>query len=72
MQLQSLFKPTAFLFMVALIALLAWLTNTGEEEDPCANVQTDISAAVLADDSGDQDGLTNRAILMRGKCEKKE
>ena len=73
MQLSSLFKPGALIFIAAMIALLAWLTTTGEQQtDPCANPQADISASVLADEDGDQDALANRAIIMRGKCEKKE
>ena len=59
-----------FVLAIALIALLAWLTLY--EEDPCESQQTDIGAAVLADESGDQDALVNRAIILRGKCEKKD
>ena len=73
MHIQNLFKPGAFVFIVAMIALLAWLTGTVLiEEDPCADLQSDISAAVLADEDGDQEALTNRAIIMRGKCEQKD
>jgi hypothetical protein len=73
MQTPNLFKPGAFIFIVAMIALLAWLTRSAlVEEDPCADPQADISAAVLADEDGDQDALANRAIIMRGKCAKKE
>ncbi len=53
--------------VVLLIAIMAWLSQT--DEDPCANPQGDISAAVLADQEGDQDALVNRAIIMQGKCE---
>ncbi|MFT4823639.1 MAG: hypothetical protein ACJASY_001831 [Halioglobus sp.] len=54
--------------VIALIAVLAWLTMS--EEDPCANPQSDISAAVLAEANGDQDALTNRAIVMKESCTK--
>lgn len=64
-------KIATFIFVVFLIAVMAWLTMP-EEEDPCAGPQTDISAAVIADQPGDQDALVNRAIIMRGKCERKE
>ena len=56
-----------FLFVVGLIATLAWLTQT--EEDPCATQQADVSAAVLGDSPDDQEGLINRAIIVRGDCE---
>lgn len=54
--------------VIVLIAVLAWLTMS--EEDPCANPQSDISASVLAEANGDQDALANRAIIMKGNCEK--
>ena len=59
-----------FLFAVGGVALLAWLTLY--EEDPCANPQGDIGAAVLAEGNGDQDALVNRAIIVKGNCEKRE
>ena len=51
---------------IGLVGILAWLSST--DEDPCANPQSDISAAVLADSEGDQDALTNRAMLMKSEC----
>lgn len=68
----GLLKIFAFAFVVFIIAVMAWLTLSGTEEDPCADPQTDISAAVIADEAGDQDALVNRAIIMRGKCKKTE
>ncbi len=56
----------SFVVAVGLIAVLAQLT--AEPKDPCAAAQSDLSAAVLAEEGGDQSALTNRAILMRGKC----
>lgn len=52
--------------VLLLIAIMAWLSQSNE--DPCANPHSDISAAVLADQEGDQDALVNRAIIMQGKC----
>lgn len=57
-----------FVFAVLLIASLALLTT--QEEDPCAESQGDISAAVLAEGPGDQEGLVNRAIIKKGACDK--
>ena len=59
-----------FILVTGLVALLAWLTMY--EEDPCSDIQGDVGAAVLADESGDQDALVNRAIIVRSKCEKKD
>ena len=59
-----------FFFAVGLIAALAWLTQG--EQDPCANPDTDVAAAVLGETEGDQEGLVNRAILVRGNCEPEE
>jgi len=58
----------SILVVILLITLMAWLTHT--EEDPCASPQSDISGAVLAHPDGDQDALINRAIIMKGKCNK--
>jgi len=63
-------KAAIFIFIISLIAVLAWLTLV-EETDPCANPQADISGAVLADQAGDQDALVNRAIILKGDCEEK-
>ncbi|MDP4652110.1 MAG: hypothetical protein NWQ24_05465 [Haliea sp.] len=57
--------------VLLIIAVLAWLTMT-PPPDPCAELQQDIGAAVLADEAGDQDALVNRAILRRGDCEPKQ
>jgi len=64
-----LLQALTFLFVIFMIAVLAWLTLQ-EDEDPCANAQSDISGAVLADQPGDQDALINRAIIIKGNCEK--
>lgn len=66
MNATTLLKALGLLTAVLLVAVLAWLTLS--EEDPCANPQSDISAAVLADGDGDQDALVNRAIIMKGTC----
>ena len=67
---QQSMKILSFLAIISLVAALAWLTTTNE--DPCANPQSDISASVLADAEGDQDGLINRAIIMKANCEKQQ
>ena len=54
--------------VLLIIAVLAWLT-TEPEPDPCSALNQDMGAAVLADESGDQDALVNRAIIQRGDCE---
>ncbi|MEM1114049.1 MAG: hypothetical protein AAGI11_19190 [Pseudomonadota bacterium] len=54
--------------VVGVAALAATLTRTGQESDPCAEPQQDISAAVLADEQ-DQDAMINRAMLVRAECE---
>ncbi len=59
-----------FFFSVGLIAALAWLTDA--EQDPCANPNADIGAAVLGETEGDQEGLVNRAIIVRGNCDPDE
>ena len=61
-------KIATFAFVVFLVWLLAWITMP-PEEDPCDDPQTDVSAAVIADQGGDQEALVNRAIILRGKCE---
>ncbi|MEM9255940.1 MAG: hypothetical protein AAGA91_10845 [Pseudomonadota bacterium] len=57
-----------FFAVIALVAALYWLTLE-EAPDPCQSVRQDVGAAVLADDSNDQDALVNRAILVQGDCE---
>jgi hypothetical protein len=65
----SVLKIATFAFVVFLVWLLAWLTLT-PEPDPCEGPDSDVSAAVIADQQGDQEALVNRAIIMRGKCER--
>ncbi len=68
--MNPLLKAGAFLVPVLLIAVLAILTEEPEDaEDPCANLDSDVAAAILADSAHDQDGLANRAILQRGRCQ---
>lgn len=55
--------------MIAIGVALYVLTLDPSQDDPCIASQNDISAAVLADSSGDSDALANRAIVQRGKCE---
>ena len=67
---KTLLAFAVFVLAVGLIATLAWLTVY--EEDPCANIQGDVGAAVLAEGDGDQDALVNRAIIMRANCEESD
>ncbi|WOJ95881.1 hypothetical protein R0137_11570 [Congregibacter brevis] len=56
-------------FVVIGIAALAYfLTLDASQSDPCLNPQSDVSAAILAEES-DQDALANRAMLQRTLCE---
>jgi len=64
-----LLKIATFAFVVFLVWLLAWLTLS-PEPDPCEEPGNDVSAAVIADREGDQEALVNRAIILRGKCER--
>ena len=66
-----LLQALTFLFVIFMIAVLAWLTQE-DDEDPCANSQSDITGAVLADQPGDQDALVNRAIILKGNCDKEK
>ncbi len=52
----------------AIALALYWLTLHESQLDPCATPQNDVSAAILADDRDDGDGLANRAIIQRGNC----
>ncbi|GHD29581.1 hypothetical protein GCM10007053_10360 [Halioglobus pacificus] len=61
------FKAVTFVFVISMIAVLYWLTF-GQQADPCAAPQSDISGAVLADDEDAQDALVNRAIVVRANC----
>ena len=57
---------------VLIVALLYLLTEHESQEDPCATPQNDVSAAILADDADDTDGLANRAIVQRGACDPRD
>ena len=63
-----LLRAVSVFTVLLLVAIMAWLSLT--DEDPCANPQADISAAVLAEQDGDQDALVNRAIIMKSECNK--
>ncbi|MBA6412219.1 hypothetical protein H2508_03760 [Parahaliea sp. F7430] len=56
--------------VITIVAALAWLTQENSADDGCQ--QKDVSAAVLADSDGDQEGLINRAIIVRGNCDQNE
>jgi hypothetical protein len=71
MRYSRLLRAALFLFAILLVATLAWLTLPASE-DPCAEPQMDISAAVLAGSPDDQEALINRAIIVRENCEKKQ
>lgn len=60
-----------FGFVILLVASLAWLTLAPEQDcrEVDASRSTDMGAAVLADDEGDQSALTNRAMIERRDCE---
>lgn len=64
---KAVFRAVSFVAVIVTIAALAWLTVNNE--DPCANPQGDISAAVLGEESDDQDALVNRALIVKGGCE---
>lgn len=68
MRTSWILKIATFAFVVFIVWLLVWLT-TPPEENPCEDPQTDVSAAVIADQGGDQEALVNRAIILRGNCE---
>ena len=67
---RTLLAFAVFTLAIALVATLAWVTVY--DEDPCANPQGDVSAAVLADGEGDQDALVNRAIIFKAKCKNQD
>lgn len=50
--------------LLGFVVLLTW---PGEHADPCIQDQA-VSGAILAEDD-DQDGLVNRAIIVRGECD---
>lgn len=69
MHYPRLMRAAPFIFAILIVTTLVWLTLP-ESEDPCANPQGDISAAVLAGTPGDQEALINRAIIVRENCDK--
>lgn len=66
MRKKQVLTAVSFAVVVLLTALLFWLTQS-DNSDPCAQLENDLSAAVLAENE-DQSALTNRAILMRKDC----
>lgn len=68
MPTSPLLRGAIILVVILIIGVLAVATQT--PEDPCADPQSDISAAILANEH-DGDALANRAILMRAECERR-
>lgn len=68
MRNNTLLQSAIFVFAIFLIAVLSWVTLY-EPQDPCEQTRTDVGAAVLADQPGDQEALVNRAIIVRGECD---
>ncbi|GAB5449849.1 MAG: hypothetical protein Hals2KO_01770 [Halioglobus sp.] len=71
MDKSGLKKAAVFIFAIGLVVLLYRLTLDESVQDPCAQPQSDISGAVLSDER-DQDAMVNRAIIMKGRCKKKD
>jgi hypothetical protein len=66
--INSLLRALSVFTVELFIAIMAWLSQT--DEAPCARPQSDISAAVLSDQAGDQDALINRAIIIKSECDR--
>jgi hypothetical protein len=66
--IKSLLRALSVFTVELFIAIMAWLSQT--DEAPCARPQSDISAAVLADQAGDQDALIDRAIIIKSECDR--
>ena len=62
-------RNLAIALIVMLITVLAWLTDPGEP-DPCATVNDDVAATLLAD-TEDSDAMMTRALGVRAQCEPK-
>ena len=62
-------RNLAIALIVMLITVLAWLTDQGEP-DPCAKVNDDVAATLLAD-TEDSDAMMTRALGVRAQCEPK-
>lgn len=58
--------------LLGVAALLYFLTLDETQQDPCTDMQNDISGAILSGNDADQDALANRAILQRGACKPRE
>jgi hypothetical protein len=65
----TLLRNLAIALVIIVITVLAWLTDPGEP-DPCATVNDDIAAALLADPE-DSDAMMTRALGVRAQCEPK-
>lgn len=70
MNTKMILRAATFLFVILIVGVLIQLTL--DDSDPCDTPDADMTAAVLADGEGDQSALTNRAIVMRGKCSSAE
>jgi hypothetical protein len=66
---KSLLPWIAAVTVLLLALALYWLTVHDSQQDPCAGMENDVSAAILAGDERSGDALANRAIVQRGACE---
>lgn len=70
--MNRLLSTMGIVVLVGIATLLYFLTLDETQQDPCVDMQNDISGAILAGNDDDQDALANRAIVQRGACKPRE
>ena len=57
---------------MGILFIVLYLITKETDLDPCAKQDSDIAAAIMSDNTQEQEDLVSRALLIRGACDSKE
>ena len=58
--------------LMVILFIVLYLITKETDLDPCAKQNSDIAAAIMSDNTQEQEDLVSRALLIRGACDSKE
>ena len=57
--------------LMGILFMVLYLVTKETDLDPCAKKDSDIAAAIMSDNTQEQEDLVSRALLIRGACDSK-
>ena len=56
---------------MGILFIVLYLITKETDLDPCAKQNSDVAAAIMSDNTQEQEDLVSRALLIRGACDSK-